>query len=43
MNFTNTTAIVLGGMGDIGKEICLQLIRRGVKVKLIDFALNNLK
>jgi len=30
MNFTNTTAIVLGGIGGIGKEVCLQMIRRGL-------------
>jgi len=31
MNFTNTKAIVLGGIGGIGKEICLQMISRGLK------------
>lgn len=29
-----TSAIVLGGVGGIGKEICLQLIKSGLKVKI---------
>jgi len=37
MNFSNTSAIVLGGIGGIGKEISLQLIRHGVqKLAIID-------
>lgn len=32
MSFANSSAIVLGGVGGIGKEISLQLIRHGLKV-----------
>lgn len=32
MNITQSSAIVLGGIGGIGKEISLQLIDRGLKV-----------
>lgn len=39
MNVTNASAIVLGGLGGIGKEISLKLIQRGVKV----FQLSNPK
>jgi len=31
MNFANTSAVVLGGIGGIGREISVQLMKRGVK------------
>lgn len=38
---TFTSAIVLGGAGGIGKEICLQLIGRGLTVSWLETSVIN--
>lgn len=36
MNFNDKSVVILGGLGGLGKAICQELVRNGLKVSLTD-------